>query len=87
MNAETLVIAANNDKRTYDAIVFAVRHLRSAIDQTAVRVAKENAEWHDDPNADDHAEFHAPADVQFPREIRDEAIKDLVAYYLAELKS
>lgn len=86
MQAETLVTAANNEKSEYESIVFAVKHLRATIDRTANRVAKENANWHDDPNAEDHADYHASADVQFPRELRDEAIRDLVAFYLAEIK-
>jgi hypothetical protein len=86
MTAEALELAANNEKREYDSIVHAVKTLRRTIDRTAERVAKANAAWHDDPEAEDHAEFHAPADVQFPRAMRDEAIRSLVAYYLRELK-
>lgn len=86
MTAEALFTAAVNEKAEYDAILFAVRHLRQTIDRTAKRVAKENADWHDDPQAEDHAAFHAPADVQFPRAMRDEAIRDLVAHYLGEIR-
>lgn len=84
--AVALETAANNNRQEYDAIVFAVQHLRATIDRTARRVSMENAEWHDDPSAADYAAFHAPADVQFPREARDEAIRSLVDYYLRELK-
>ena len=85
MNADTLVTAAMNELGDYDAIVFAVIGLRRTIDRTAARVAKANAEWHDDAEAEDHAAFHAPAEEQFPREMRDEAIRDLVAHYLVEM--
>lgn len=85
MTAETLVTAAMNEKSEYDSIVLAVGSLRRAIDRTAARVAKANAEWHDDPEAEDHAEFHAPANEQFPREMRDEAIRGIVAHYLVEM--
>jgi hypothetical protein len=83
--AEDLVLAANNERSEYEAITFAVRHLRRTIDATAARVAKANAEWHDVPEAEDHADYHAPAEVQFPRAVRDEAVKQLVAYYLGEI--
>ena len=85
MNAEYLYRGAMNEKRTHDSIVFAVGHLRRAIDNLAELAAKTNAEWHDDPEAEDHADYHAPADVQFPRAVRDEAIRDLVAHYLVEM--
>jgi hypothetical protein len=83
--ADGLVNAANNDKSDYDSIVRHVKALRSTIDRVAVKLAKANAAWHDDPEADDHAAHHAPAMEQYPRAIRDEAIRELVRYYLAEL--
>lgn len=85
LSSEALATAAVNETREYNQIMFAVKQLRSALDRTANRVAKENAEWHDDPDAEDHLTYHAPADEQFPREARDEAIRQLVAHYLAEL--
>ena len=84
MKSETLEIAANNEKVEYDSIVSCVKRLRATLDKTAERVAKANADWHDDPSAEDHAEYHAHAIVQFPREVRDEAIRNLVNYYLKE---
>lgn len=83
--AEQLEIAVQNDRRAYDAFWNSVKLLRAAVDRVAERVAKENADWHDDPEADDHAEYHAPADQQFPREVRDECIKSLFAHYVGEL--
>lgn len=85
MTAESLDLFIANDKPIHDSIVFAVKHLRSTVDRAAEKLAKANAEWHDDPDADDHAAWHAPADVQFPREVRDEVIRDLVGYWLNEL--
>lgn len=85
MTSESLVLAANNDQRAYKQIVSAVRQLRRTIDEVAENTAKANAEWHDDPEADDHAAFHASADKQFPLRVRDAAIKELVRFYLAEL--
>lgn len=78
--------SASNERADYDRIVSAVKQLRRALDITAERAAKENAEWHDDPTAEDHAEYHAPAERQFPQPIRDEAIIDLVRHYLKEEK-
>jgi hypothetical protein len=85
-SADTLQTAAMNHKPEYNSIVFAVKHLRRTLDRTADRVAKANAEWHDDPeDVEGHAEYHAPAAEQFPRDVRDEAIRDLVAHYLGEI--
>jgi hypothetical protein len=85
MTAENLVLSAMNDRPTHDAIVSAIERLRSTMDRCAARAARANAEWHDDPQADDHADYHAPADVQYPRDVRDEAIRELVAHYLCEM--
>ncbi len=84
MTAESLFNAAVNNPRAYQSIIGAVGMLQRAIDRTAEQVARDNAAWHDDPAADDHAEYHAPADVQFPAEVRREVIVDLVKHYLAE---
>ena len=84
--AETLVTAASSDRAEHDAITRAIRQLRSWLDICAERVAKANADWHDDPEGDPegHAEHHAPAIEQFPREARDAAIIDLVRFHLNE---
>lgn len=82
--AEELVTAAMNDRAEHDAITRAIRQLRSWVDITAERITKANADWHDDPAAEDHAAYHAPAIEQFPRDARDEAILDLVRHYLTE---
>ena len=86
MSSTTLFDAVMNNKRDYDAVLFAVKSLRRAVDECAERIAKENAEWHDDPAADDHAAFHAPAIEQFPRKTRDEAVLSLVKYWMAEIR-
>jgi hypothetical protein len=82
--AEELVTAAINERAEHDAITRAIRQLRSWVDITAERVAKANADWHDDPESDSHAAYHAPAIEQFPREARDAAIIELVQFYLNE---
>lgn len=80
-----LKVGAINDPIIDRTIAFAVRHLRAAVDRTANLVARANADWHDDPEASDYAEFHSPAEVQFSREARDKAILDLVQRYLVEI--
>ena len=84
--SEGLENFVNNDARLYNQVVSAVKTLRRIGNQAADKLAKENAAWHDDEAADDHAAYHAPAAEQYPREVRDQAIRDLVAYYLNELK-
>jgi hypothetical protein len=82
MSAEALFNYIQNEKHLYDAVRLRVEGLRDTIDSAARNLAKANAEWHDDPDADDHAEFHAPADTQFPQAMRDEAVLDLVKRHL-----
>lgn len=79
MKAENLFNFISNDKELWDSVVHHAHMLRSLVDRAAVQLAKENARWHDDPDADDHAEYHAPAEVQFPRDVRDEVVRDLIA--------
>lgn len=84
MTSEALVRYVMNDRKLHDSVVFAVNRLRHISDTAARDVAKQNAAWRDDPQAEDYEEFHATAWVQFPRAMRDEAIHDLVAHYLTE---
>lgn len=84
MDSTDLVDLAMNSRNPHARILFAVRHLRHTMDQVAKDAAKSNAEWHDDPKADDHAAFHAPAEQQYPQKMRDDAILELVRHYLFE---
>lgn len=85
MTAEALVNYVMNDRTLHGHVTYYIGRLRNELDKAARLLAKENAGWHDDPAADEYADFHAPADVQFPRNIRDKAIKALVAHYLSEM--
>ena len=85
MTSETLFLNVQNERSDYDSLIHHVKMLRALVDRAASRCAKENAAWHDDPTSEDHAEYHSPADVQFPRELRDQAVKDLVDFYLGEM--
>jgi hypothetical protein len=85
MNAEQLVNTVENDRAYHERMSNLAGLLRGFMDTVARSVAKSNAAWHDDPDADDHAAFHAPAEQQFPREVRDQAIKDLVELHLQRM--
>jgi hypothetical protein len=80
-----LYLSVTNEAADYRSVVHHVKALRALVDRAASRCAKENAEWHDDPASEDHADYHAPADVQFPREDRDQTIRELVDFYLGEM--
>ncbi len=82
MTAQDLDLFISNDSLTHNSIRLSVKNIRHVV--AAAKLAKANAEWHDDLAAEDHAEFHAPASEQFTREVRDEVIRDLVAYWLSE---
>lgn len=85
MNADQLFNAVQNDRQAYESVRFAISHIRRAVDLMAKTTAQANAEWHDDPEADDYAAFHGNEWEQFPRERRDECIRDLVSHYLGEM--
>jgi len=76
--AETLVERVQNTHEDYVRIQGLTLTLVRFIDHMARLQAKDNADWHDDPTADDHDAYHAPASEQFPAEMRDEAIFALV---------
>lgn len=80
--ADALVLLVQNDRELYDAVRQAVESLKRAVDRAAEQFAKANADWHDDPEADDHAAFHAPAIVQLPREERTKALLELLERHL-----
>lgn len=84
MNAETLFNRIRNESKYCERVKTNIRNLRRMMDEIAELQAKDNAAWHDDPEAEDHAEYHASAIKQFSRATRDKAIKDLVAFYLQE---
>lgn len=84
MTAEDLFNAVMNDPNIYKSITFAVSYMRSSINRIAEMTAKANAEWHDEPRKEDYDEHHAPAAEQFTKDVRDETIRDLVAYFLKE---
>ena len=84
MTSETLFNRIRNESSYCERLRRDILDLRRMIDEIAEQQAKDNADWHDDPEADDHADFHAPASVQFSSASRDKAVKDLVSFYLQE---
>ena len=84
--ADVLFNSAMNDKKAYNMLCFALKHLREAVDKVAEKVAKSRAEFHDDPSAEDHEAFHAPASEQFPWEVRDHAVRVIVSHLLGEIQ-
>ena len=84
--AGDLTVLARNEGDLYRSTVFAMRSLVQVIDTAAHRAAKNHAEWHDDPSSDDHADFHASAEDQYPRAVRYQALRDLIAYYVGEFE-
>lgn len=84
-DAETLVNRISNEQAACESAKGCVKMLRHLVDRIAKLQAKDNANWHDDPDAEDHAAFHADAIEQFPRDVRNQAIRDLVDYWVDEL--
>jgi hypothetical protein len=83
-SADLELIARN--ERYLDASVRTIaKQLRASFANLAEHQAKANANWHDDPTADDHAKYHAPAIAQFPPDVRNAAILRVLAYHLREL--
>ena len=83
-----LFVYATNDSQTAHFIKALANRILGLVDSKAIALARERAEWHDDPKGDPqgHAESHAPADKQFPEELRKAVALELVEYYLTETK-
>ena len=72
-----------NDTRTHSNGIRAhVARMCRLIDCAAWELAQANQNWHDDKDAPDHALFQAQHLEQFPREMRDAAVLDLVKRHL-----
>lgn len=81
-NSEALQLVINNDGDYWKEARRLTVLLRMFIDRVAKKQAKANADWHDDPESEDHADYHAPAEDQFPRGVRDKTILATVAHHL-----
>lgn len=56
--------------------------IRDELNDVANHLARANKEWHDDPEAEDHLLFHAPAIEQYPQRERDAAALELLKRHL-----
>lgn len=81
-----LFISLTNNKGEANLTKGSLREIMSQINRHANVLAKENANWHDDPNGDPegHAAMHAPAHIQFPPEVRRAVAMELFEYFLTE---
>lgn len=81
-----LFIAATNNSATLSDLKSSVKSFMWAVNYQAKQLAKANANWHDDPEGDPkgHKEMHAPAEIQFPPEIRRAVAMELFEYFLTE---
>lgn len=73
-----------NTRTTHETIQRHVSAIVSAIGLAADQLTRENKHWHDDSEADDHALFHSPSDVQFPPDMRMLVAAECVLYFLRE---
>lgn len=81
-----LFITITNDAETIKGFKHAVKSFLRGVDFQAERLARANANWHDDPENDPegHAAMHAPADIQFTPEVRRAVAIELFEYFLTE---
>ena len=56
----------------------AMRNLFRVVDALAIRSADLNASWHNDESQPDHSEYHAPAEIQYPLDVRREFITNQI---------
>lgn len=82
--SESLELLIRNDPTLLEEVAHHVRQLQRAVARAASQHARSNAEWHDDPEAEDHALYHAPVEQQFPPELQLQAVAELVLYRLRE---
>jgi len=83
---EHIELIARNEKHIHESIVHHIRAIRFMVDDAARRAAKANSDWHDDPTAEDHADYHRDWKDQYPQESRNKACRSLVDFYLTEFE-
>jgi hypothetical protein len=81
-DADCLFDYANNTAELSNWMRSHVESFRRLMDRAASKLADANQQWHDDKDAADHPLFQASGFEQFPREMRDAAILDLVKRHL-----
>lgn len=81
-DSDCLFDYANNTEALSHWMRSHVESFRRLIDRAARELATANQNWHDDKEAGDHELFQATSAEQFPREMRDAAVLDLVKRHL-----
>lgn len=84
--AHPLFLAVQTDRATNEAARRACERLAAVVMRAAHREAKARKAWHDDPVGDPagYAAAQQPAEVQFPRELRQRIARELLDYWQAE---
>lgn len=85
--SEGLENLIRNDSDLMARLDAAKERLMSIVNLAALRQAKANAQWMDDPDYENRALYHAPAEQQFPEHIRVKAAAELVLYCLMETEA
>ncbi len=81
-DSDCLFDYANNTEQLSNHVRHHVESLRRLMDGAARDMNKVHREWHDDQDAADHPLYHAGEFDQYPRELRDAAVLDLVKRHL-----
>jgi hypothetical protein len=80
--AEGLVRWVLNDRETLESFTRWAKMATSEIARVARKCAKENREWHDDPESENHPLYHAETEQQYPPEMQVEAVAEVLLYIL-----
>lgn len=83
---EHIELIARNEQHIHESIVHHIRAIRFMVDDAARRAAQANSDWHDDPTADDHADYHRNWQEQYPPASRNTACRSLIDFYLTEFE-
>lgn len=84
--AEELLLYLQNDGEIYTQFVNHIRLLKRVVNAAASGLALHKAQWHDDPETENYAEFHAPAIEQFPPEARKKTLLAQVQYLVENME-
>lgn len=84
-----LFLRIQTDRTLSDRAMSNIAALFRTVDTAAAFLAKERADWHDDPEGDPegYAECHKPAAEAFPEALRLHVVNELLDYYLEERRN
>ena len=83
-SGDGLVLLVNNDRDLHEHLCHLANQLVSLVSRAAIKAAKANAEWHDDPEAEDHGLYHDAVEMQYPAEEQILAAAELILGRLRE---